>query len=190
MPETFLSEPPQTAERDAMYEGDLEGSGYVWNLSGVWGYQPSFYRDLIGFGRNAGALGDLSMREMAVLASALASEMGDGYCSLAWGRRLAEAADADLAADILNGGGGTTDADRALTAWARQMVRDPNRTTPEHVDALRAAGYTDRQIFAITVFVGVRIGFSTINDALGAAPDAGLRDDVPAQVAAAVTYGR
>jgi hypothetical protein len=46
------------------------------------------------------------------------------------------------------------------------------------------------QIFAITAFVALRLAFATVNDALGARPDAQLVAAVPAEVAVAVTYGR
>ena len=40
----------------------------------------------------------LSFRDRGLLVSAAASTMGDSYCSLAWGNRLAGASDADVAA--------------------------------------------------------------------------------------------
>lgn len=43
---------------------------------------------------------------------------------------------------------------------------------------------------AITVFVALRIAFSTVNDALGASPDAALRSTAPKAVLDAVTFGR
>ena len=70
------------------------------------------------------------------------------------------------------------------------MARDPNSTTGAHVAELRAAGFDDRQIFAVTVFVALRLAFSTVNDTLGAAPDAELADRVPPRVRSAVTFGR
>jgi hypothetical protein len=48
----------------------------------------------------------------------------------------------------------------------------------------------DGQIFAITAFVALRLAFSTINDSLGAQPDAQLAQSLPPQVREAVTYGR
>jgi len=48
----------------------------------------------------------------------------------------------------------------------------------------------DGQIFAITSFVAFRLAFSTINDSLGAQPDAQLARSVPQEVREAVTYGR
>jgi hypothetical protein len=42
----------------------------------------------------------------------------------------------------------------------------------------------------MTTFVALRLAFSTVNDALGAAPDAALRRSVPGPVQDAVTFGR
>jgi alkylhydroperoxidase family enzyme len=80
--------------------------------------------------------------------------------------------------------------ERALAAWARQVARDPNATTAADVQGLRDAGFDDGQVFAITLFVALRLAFSTVNDALGALPDRTLADGLPEQVRAAVTFGR
>jgi hypothetical protein len=63
-------------------------------------------------------------------------------------------------------------------------------STPSGIRALRDAGFDDGQIFAITVFVALRLAFSTINDSLGAQPDAELAQSLPREVREAVTYGR
>ena len=77
-----------------------------------------------------------------------------------------------------------------MAAWARKVARDPNATTPADVQALRDAGLDDEQIFAITTFVALRLAFSTVNDALGAQPDAQLAQSLPPEVRQAVTWGR
>jgi len=77
-----------------------------------------------------------------------------------------------------------------MAAWARKVARDPNATTPADIGALRDSGLDDGQIFAITAFVALRLAFSTINDALGAQPDAQLAQSLPREVREAVTYGR
>jgi hypothetical protein len=64
--------------------------------------------------------------------------------------------------------------------WGRRAV---------DVAALRDAGFDDAAIFAMTAYVA-RIAFSTVNDALGARPDALLGESVPDAVHAAVGYGR
>ena len=48
----------------------------------------------------------------------------------------------------------------------------------------------DGQIFAVTAFVALRLAFSTVNDALGAQPDALLAQALPAEVREAVSFGR
>jgi alkylhydroperoxidase family enzyme len=133
----------------------------------------------------------LTFRQRGILVSACASALGDGYCSLAWGKRLAGEAGDDVAAGVLRGDDALLDdADRALARWARRVTRDPNSTAAADVQALRDAGFDDEQIFAITVYVALRIAFSTVNDALGARPDRQLADSAPLPVRTAVAFGR
>jgi hypothetical protein len=55
---------------------------------------------------------------------------------------------------------------------------------------LREVGLGEREIFEATAFVAFRLAFSTVNDALGAAPDKQLADAAPPTVRAAVDFGR
>jgi alkylhydroperoxidase family enzyme len=133
----------------------------------------------------------LSFRQRGILVTAAASTLGDSYCSLAWGGKLAGVSDAELVAGVLTGAdAGLTDQEQALAAWARKVVSDPNATTSADVQVLRDAGLDDSQIFAVTAFVALRLAFSTINDALGAQPDARMAGALPPEVQEAVTYGR
>lgn len=121
----------------------------------------------------------MSDRELAVIVCATAASLGDSYCALAWGKKLAGAADASAAAAVLQG-----------VENAGLTARDPNATTPQDVEALRAAGFSEREIFEATAFVAFRVAFSTINDALGVRPDWQLAAAAPVEVNKAVTYGR
>ena len=67
-----------------------------------------------------------------------------------------------------------------MAAWARRVTRDPNGTSAEDVQELRDAGFSDADIFAMTVYVALRVALSTVNDALGARPDAEYRMLAPA----------
>ncbi len=70
---------------------------------------------------------------------------------------------ADLAARGLSGDDtALSDQERAMAAWARKVVKDPNATTAADVQALRGTGLNDGQIFAITVFVALRLAFSSV----------------------------
>ncbi len=188
---SFLDEPPVSPDVRALYDEDLADGGYVWNVSRLWAHQPGTLRQLFGLMSKAFAPGGLAFRQRGILVTAAASALGDSYCSLAWGGKLGQASDAATAAGVLAGRDtGLTGQEKAMAAWARKVATDPNATTPADVQALREAGLDDGQIFAITAFVALRLAFSTVNDALGAQPDAQLAASLPAEVRAAVTYGR
>jgi uncharacterized peroxidase-related enzyme len=188
---SFLEEPAVSAQVQALYDEDLAEGGYVWNVSRLWAHQPGTLEKLFELMSGAFTPSGLTFRQRAILVSAAASALGDSYCSLAWGGKLGQASDAAIAAGVLNGSdAGLTDQEKAMAGWARKVARDPNATTPSDIQALHDSGLTDGQVFAITAFVALRLAFSTINDALGAQPDAQLARSLPREVREAVTYGR
>ena len=187
----FLTEPTVTPEVQASYDSDLRDHGYVMNLSRVWAHSPGAHDKLFALVADAVELGGLTLRQRGLLITAMASTIGDSYCSLAWGNRLAREAGADVAGAVIRHDDEPLDAaDRALAVWARAVARDANATTPADLEPLRAAGFDDRQIFAITLFVALRRAFSTVNDALGPLPDRQLRDDATDPVRDSVDFGR
>ncbi len=139
------------------------------NVSRLWAYMPAALEglsDLMGQATEAGAL---TLRQRAVLVTAAASTLGDSYCSLAWGKKLAAEAGPEVAAAVIRGADdGLDPSERALAQWARAVATDPNAIEARDVQSLRDAGFDEAQIFAITTFVALRLAFSTINDALGA----------------------
>ena len=137
------------------------------------------------------AAGSISLRQRAVLVTAAAAALGDSYCSMAWGKKLAEASSPEVAATVIDGGSeGLGDDEKALAGWARLLARDPNSITSDDVERLRDAGFDDGQIFAVTAFVALRLAFATVNDALGAAPDHELNESLSDEVRSAVSFGR
>ncbi|TWP50490.1 hypothetical protein FKR81_20155 [Lentzea tibetensis] len=191
MDKGFLERPRASAEAQRLYDADVERVGFVMNLSLLWAHEPTLHSGLFDLFERAAKAGGLTFRQRSVLVAACASVMGDAYCSLAWGNRLASVAGADVAGRVLRGEDDQLDADdRVLAEWARKLARDPNATAAGDVQALRDAGYDDGQIFGITTFVALRIAFATINDSLGAQPDHELLLAAPDPVLEAVTYGR
>lgn len=191
-PASFLDDPAVDEHVTRMYEGDLSGQGYVAHLTRVWAYSPESLGAMSYLLKQATLTAGFDARTRALLVTACAATMGDSYCSLAFGSQLArEAGDEVAAAVILDEHTSAMSArERTLVRWARRVSRDPSATTATDVDSLRGLGYDDRQIFAITLFVALRQAFSTVNDALGATPDAALNDRAPAAVRSAVTFGR
>lgn len=190
-PAGFLSDPPVDADVQELYDGDREGLGYVANLSRVWAQCPTALKTLSSAMMLATDLSGLEADERSLVVLATASTMGDSYCSLAYGARLASAIGEDVTARVVRGDDSRlTPRGQALAAWAREVARDPSATTPEGVRVLREAGLGDRQIFGLTLFAALRIVFSSVNDALGACPDAELAAKAPHAVLEAIDFGR
>ena len=187
----YLAEPPSSPAAEAMYAEDREAMGYVMTGSLVWAHTPELHDGLFDLLTRAAERAGLGVRERGILVTACASTLGDSYCSMAWGYKLASVAGADLAAGVLRGADdGLTARERALAVWSRRLADDANRTSAADVEDLRTAGYDDAQILAITAYVALRIAFSTVNDALGVQPEPELAALAPEAVRAAVTYGR
>lgn len=187
----FLGVVETTPAVQRLYDEDIEESGYVMNVSRLWARQPDTVDALFELMGQAVRPASLSFRQRGILVTACASTLGDSYCSLAWGKKLATDAGPEATAGVLRGTDDDLDpSERALARWTRQVTREPNAPGPADVQALRDVGFDDDQIFAITVFVALRIAFSTVNDALGARPDRELVEAVPTRVLEAVTFGR
>ena len=188
---SFLAEPPSSADAQRLFDADTEGLGYVMNVTRLWAHDPAALDGLSALLGEVTRAGSLTLRQRAILVTACASTLGDSYCSLVWGNRLADHAGNEVAAGVLRGDDeALDDAERALARWARRLADDPNSTTVADVDELRAAGFDDGQIFAITVYAALRLAFSTVNDALGALPDRRLSHEVPTEIRDAVSFGR
>jgi uncharacterized peroxidase-related enzyme len=187
----FLAAPEADAAAQRLFDDDVAELGYVMNVLKLWAYQPATVTKLFDLMGETHATEALTFRERGILVTACASTLGDAYCSLAWGSKLAGKSDAETAAGVLRGDDARlSPAERAMARWARKVASDPNATTAADVQDLRDVGLSDARIFAITAYVALRLAFSTVNDALGARPDAALRSTAPEAVLDAVTYGR
>jgi uncharacterized peroxidase-related enzyme len=188
----FLAMPESSEATERIYKASADSQGFVMNLTKVWAWRPDIYEAFASLRTQLTSKSSLTKRDQAVLVCATAAQLGDSYCSLAWGRTLtAETGPAATAAVLAaRETSELTGRDQALAAWARKVVADPNATNESDIASLRAAGFGDREIFEITAFIAFRLAFSSINDALGAVPDRELVSGIPEEVVAVVTYGR
>jgi len=188
----FIPTPQETPGVTAMYENNAKAQGFVMNFARAWAWRPDVFEGFLALRTQLAAQSTLSKRDQAIMVVAMASTLGDAYCSLAWGKTLAQETSAQAAAAVVKGAtdASLTQRDRALAQWTRKITQDPNSTTQSDVDQLRGAGFGEKEIFEATVFVAFRLAFSTVNDALGITPDEKLAATVPAPVREAVDYGR
>jgi alkylhydroperoxidase family enzyme len=114
--------------------------------------------------------------ELTTLAAA--RRLRSSYCSLAHGKVLAEQFyDFESVPSLPDG---LDDADRAIMAFAEQVVADATSITQADVDELRAHGLTDGEIFDVVLAATIRCFFSKTLDALGVQPDAEFAELDPA----------
>ncbi|HET9343948.1 MAG TPA: hypothetical protein VFO25_13650 [Candidatus Eremiobacteraceae bacterium] len=188
----FLKDAPAADDARSWLDESAAADGYLANHTRLWAWRPDMDRDFLGLRERLLATTSLNGRERALIVSAAVSELGDSYCSIAWGTKLASlTSDRDAALVIADRDPESlTTREKALTKWVRVTVRDPNSTTKADVEELRSAGLNDREIFEATLLAAYRLAFSTVNDALGCTPDRELYDAAPPELRSAVTFGR
>ncbi|WP_293504216.1 hypothetical protein [Roseateles sp.] len=188
----FIAQPESTPATEKVYKSSADSQGFVMNLTKAWAWRPDVFDGFAALRSELTSQSTLSKRELTLLVCATASELGDAYCALAWGRTLAQSTSEDVAAAVISDLPSLElgERDQALTSWARKVVRDPNATTAADVQSLRDSGLSEREIFEATLFVAFRLAFSTVNDALGVKPDRELVELVPKHVRAAIDFGR
>lgn len=186
-----MEEPASSAGQERLYAEDLAEDGYVWDLTRVWAHQPEAKEQLVKLFDTTADAAELTPRDKAVIVLAQAAAIGDSYCAVAWGQRLTDWADPQTAIAALIGDEEPfSEREQALAAWARTVARSPGSSTPQDIQRLRDAGFSEPQIVALTIYAGLRTAFSSINGALGACPDIALSKALDPAVRMAITWGR
>jgi alkylhydroperoxidase family enzyme len=187
----FLETPQLSRDVQRLYDADVAERGFVTNTSRLWAHQPTVHSGLFDLINRSAKAGDLTYRQRCVVVVACTSALGDPYCSLAWGERLARVAGADVAGGVVSGADDGLDrTERALAGWARKIGQGHGVTGAGDVQALRDVGYDDAQILALTAFAALRAAFAAVNAALGARPDAELLRSAPATLRESLTHVR
>jgi hypothetical protein len=115
----FLPPPESSDAVERVYRSSQAAQGFVMNLMSAWAWRPDVFDAFAALRSQLTSSASLSKRDQAVLVCAMASQLQDSYCSLAWGKTLAREADAATAAAVLAGDGGhaaLTDRDRARSS--------------------------------------------------------------------------
>jgi alkylhydroperoxidase family enzyme len=160
-----------------------EGDGA--NLERAFAARPQVYAAWRRLVEAVTAASDERRYELATLAAA--RRLRSSYCSLAHGRVLAEKFyDYETVPALPDG---LDAADRAIMAFAEQVVADATAITQADIDELRGHGLADDEIFDVVLAAAIRCFFSKTLDALGVQPDAEFAQLDPA-FREALTVGR
>ena len=85
----FIAAPDESADSAALYKSSADAEGFVMNFSRAWAWRPDVFAGFATLRQQLTSHSALTRRDLAILVCATAAELGDSYCSLAWGRTLA-----------------------------------------------------------------------------------------------------
>jgi len=187
VPATVLvGEAPPSEESAALAAEDVADLGFVSNVTRLWSHEPAVFEGLFDLIHSSGRAAGVSVAERGVATIVGSGLVGDSYCPLAWGEKLAGKTTPEMAASVIGGSDGMLDdRSRAIAVWARKVAGSPRSVTPADLDEILAAGFTAAQVLSLTTFIALRVAFSTVNGVLGAAPEQAYVDVVDPVVRAA-----
>jgi len=155
-----------------IYDGDRQAMGYVPNHAKVFSPRPEVLEAWRTFQGSIRKNLRLRRYELVTLAAAMALKCR--YCILAHGAILIKnGVEIDQLRRILKDftDAGLEPGEVAMMAFARKIINGANEITIADVEALRSSGFTDIEIFDITLTTTMRSLASKTFDALGARPD-------------------
>jgi len=154
-----------------MYSHQQDAYGFVPNYAKVFGHRPEV---MVRWGRLLAEIRrpmDDRLFELATLAAAI--ELKNTACSLAHGQQLAKFINEDGVQALAAGDTENviTEAEAVVVAFATKIARDASSIGQQDVDALKAQGFSDAEIFDIATTVAGRSFLTKILDALGVEMD-------------------
>src|SRR6476659_484266 len=99
----FLTDPPPSPQASAAHDAAREGDGYVANFVRLWCWRPDLFKAFVDLRLELMGSTQLTEREQAIVVAATVSALGDSYCSLAWGSKLAKLAGDETAGRVIAG---------------------------------------------------------------------------------------
>ena len=190
---TFIETVPEgdaSGELTRIYETDREIFGHLPNLTRAFSQRPDVYAAWRQLNGAIKANMDLRRYELATVAAA--RRLRSSYCTLAHGSVLMDkfvAPDALAAIVADHRAAGLEPVDVAVMDLADKVAQDATAVTQADVDALRAHGLSDAEIFDVIAAAAARCFFSKVLDAVGARADARYAE-LDAPLRETLTVGR
>ena len=174
----------------AMYETDRQTFGHLPNFTMGLSARPDVYAAWRAL--NGAIKSNMDLRRYELATVAAARRLRSSYCTLAHGSVLM---DKFLAPDVLaaivsdHHDAGLDPIDVAVMDLADKEAQDATSVTQADVDALRAHGLSDAEIFDVIAAAAARCFFSKVLDGVGAQPDAKYAE-LDAPLRETLTVGR
>ena len=140
----FLAVPESSDATERIYKSSADSQGFVMNLTRAWAWRPDVYEAFAALRAKLTSKSNLTKRDQAVIVCATAAQLGDSYCSLAWGKTLAAEAGPASAAAVLAAResheltGATEHSPPGRERWSMTQMERPSLTSHHFVQlALR-----------------------------------------------------
>ena len=183
--------PDVADEAKTWTDGQTAAWGYLPNYAAAFASRPDIARAWTNL--NLTVRNGMNRRRFEIATIAAARALRSTYCTAAHSTFLRdtcgdEQAMVALATDLDRT---TLDpTDRAVAAFARQVVLDAAGITADHTASLHAVGLDDNDIADIVFAVAARCFFATTLDAMGVQADAQLRTAFTPELADQMVVGR
>lgn len=159
-----------------MFENQQQSWGFVPNYAKVFCHRPEV---LARWGRLLAEIRrPMDDRRFELATFAAAHQLKNTACALEHGKQLGQFIGREAVVALGHGepSPGLGEVDLAIAAYARKVADDASAITADDVEALKAHGLSDAEIFDIAAAAAGRAFFTKLLDALGVQADAAARN--------------
>ena len=176
----------------AIYEAQRAQLGFVMAAARAFTARPDLLPAYTEFSDKIRSGFSLGLREWRLITLIAAKHTHSTYCSYVYSKQLIDdlgSKEAVLAVQQDFRRAGLADRDVEMLAYAETIAKDASRVSPQDIERLRSAGFSDRQICDIALCAAFRCFVSRFFDAVGAGPE-DVYIDGDEEFRAAMTVGR
>ena len=162
-----------------LYRAQKTQNGFVMSAMRCWTARPDLLPTYQDFADKIRAGFSLSSRDWRLITFIAAKHVPSTYCSHVYGKQLI--ADLGSKQAVLTvqrdfRSARLSERDIEMLSYAETITKDASRVTQEHVQRLRAVGFTDIQICDIALCASFRCCVGRFFDAVGAGPEPAFID--------------
>lgn len=187
-----VGEAEATGRIGELYGAQRAQNGFVMSATRCWTTRPDLLPLFEEFAGKVRAGFSLSPREWRLITFVAAGQVRSTYCSHVYGKQLITdlgSKEAVLAVQRDFRSAHLSERDVEMLAYAKAIAEDAAQVTLEHIERLRAVGFTDVQICDIALCASFRCFVSRFYDAVGAGPEPAFLDP-DADFCKAMTVGK
>lgn len=187
-----IAEEEATGRIAELYGAQKAQNGFVMSAMCCWTARPDLLPIYQDFADKIRSGSSLSPRDWRLITFVAAKQVPSTYCSHVYGKQLIAdlgSREAVLALQRDFRSACLSHRDVEMLAYAETITKDASRVTQEHVERLRAVGFSDVQICDIALCASFRCFISRFFDAVGAGPEPAFLD-ADANFRNAMTVGK